>query len=175
MVTVKRTYLQMKRPDDLEPSLTEDASARIMRLRRCPASFYRYLYSEVGRRHHWVDRLAWSDAQIDAHLAQPTISLWVLYYDGAPAGYCELAAHADESVEIAYFGLLPEFIGRGLGKHFLTVMVQEAWAAGANRVWLHTSSLDAAAAMPNYRRRGFVPFKEETYLTTMPIEPSAGA
>ena len=74
----------------------------------------------------------------------------------------------DGSVEIAYFGLLPEFIGRGYGKHLLTEAVERAWSAGARRVWLHTCSLDDPAALPNYRARGFRPFREETYSVTAP-------
>ena len=82
----------------------------------------------------------------------------------APAsGYFELKAGAEGSVEIAYFGLLPEFIRRGYGKHLLTEAVERAWASGARRVWLHTCSLDDAAALPNYLSRGFEPFREETY------------
>jgi GNAT superfamily N-acetyltransferase len=85
-------------------------------------------------------------------------------YEGTKAGYFELRKCADGSTEVAYFGLLPEFIGRGLGKHLLTYAVQQAWSDGANRVWLHTCTLDDAAAKPNYIRRGFKPFKTEHYL-----------
>jgi GNAT superfamily N-acetyltransferase len=87
---------------------------------------------------------------------------------GAPAGFFELKAHADGGVEIAYFGLLPEFIGRGLGKHLLTEAVERAWGLGARRVWLHTCSLDDKAALPNYLARGFRPFHEETYTVPAP-------
>jgi len=87
---------------------------------------------------------------------------------GSPAGYFELERHSDGSVEVAYFGLLPEFIGRGLGKHLLTVAVETAWSLDARRVWLHTCTLDDPAALPNYQARGFRPFKEEVYETDVP-------
>jgi GNAT superfamily N-acetyltransferase len=154
----------MKVPSDLKPALAANADARIERVEGCPASFYRYLYAEVGRAYRWMDRLAWTDGDIRAHLASPGISLWLLTVRGAPAGYFELkATPQDGSVEIAYFGLLPEFIGRGLGKHLLTEAVEKAWSLGARRVWLHTCSLDDPAALPNYVSRGFRPFHEETY------------
>ena len=95
-----------------------------------PASFYRYLYAEVGRAYRWVDRLAWTDGEIRAHLASPGVSLWLSTVRAAPAGYFELKADAEGAVEIAYFGLLPEFIGRGYGKHLLTEAVERAWSAG---------------------------------------------
>ena len=160
---VKRTYLEMNRREDLQPAPAPDANARVEQVVGCPASFYRYLYIEVGRSHHWVDRAAWTDQQISSHLANRRLSLWVLYVDGAPAGYFELLAHSDDAVELAYFGLLPEFTGRGLGKYLLTVAAERAWTSGARRVWLHTCTLDDPAALPNYLARGFRPFREETY------------
>jgi GNAT superfamily N-acetyltransferase len=166
---VRRTYLEMTSPGELRGARSSEPTLRIDRLESCPASFYRYLYVEVGRAYRWVDRLTWTDDDIRAHLADPGVSLWLLTTRGAPAGYFELKAYPDASVEIAYFGLLPEFIGRGLGKHLLTESVERAWALGAGRVWLHTCSLDDRAALPNYRARGFRPFREETYVVTKPV------
>ena len=87
-----------------------------------------------------------------------------------PAGYFELERHSDGSTEIAYFGLIQEFLGRGLGKHLLTEAVERAWSEGANRVWLHTCTLDDSAALPNYVKRGFQTFKEEKYFATISFE-----
>jgi ribosomal protein S18 acetylase RimI-like enzyme len=178
-VEVRRTYLEMTSPGDLRGARSADPALRLEQVEACPASFYRYLYSEVGRAYAWVDRLPWTDDDIRRHLADPAISLWLLTVRGAPAGYFELKKTPDESVqptsppaaavEIAYFGLLPEFIGRGLGKHLLTEAVEHAWALGPRRVWLHTCSLDDRAALPNYLSRGFRPFREETYLVRKPV------
>ena len=167
-VDVTRTYLELLRPDDLVAARSGDPRLRLERVAECPASFHRYLYVEVGRTYHWVDRLGWTDEQTRAYLATPGVSLWVLYLLGAPAGYFELKRDADGSVEIAYFGLLPEFTRRGLGKHLLTEAVEHAWAEGARRVWLHTCTLDDAAALPNYVARGFRPFKTEGYVADVP-------
>jgi GNAT superfamily N-acetyltransferase len=68
----------------------------------------------------------------------------------------------DGAVEIAYFGLLPEYFGRGWDGHLLTRAVETAWGLGASRVWLHTCTLDHPAALPNYLRRGFRRVREET-------------
>jgi ribosomal protein S18 acetylase RimI-like enzyme len=160
---VTRTYLEMRAPDELVLSTEDLVGARIERVESCPPSFYRYLYAEVGRDFHWVDRLAWSGEQIRGHLEQPSVTLWVLSVGGAPAGWFELKQGEDRSVEIAYFGILPEFRRRGLGKHLLTAAVHEAWTGGATRVWLHTCTLDDPAALPNYVARGFRPYKEEAY------------
>jgi GNAT superfamily N-acetyltransferase len=160
---VTRTYLELGSPADLRPAPVPTPAPHIERVGDCPPSFYRYLYAEVGRAFHWVDRLDWSDHAIRAHLATPGLSLWLLTWQAAPAGYFELKPYPDESVEIAYFGLLPEYIGRGWGKYLLSEAVRRAWDAAASRVWLHTCTLDHPAALPNYLRRGFRAVREETY------------
>ncbi len=167
-VQVERTYLELRERSPLPPALRPDPRARVERMTDCPVSFFRYLYAEVGRAYHWHDRLAWTDQQHLARLRDPSVSVHLLTLAGTPAGYFELQRHGDGSVEIAYFGLLPEFQGRGLGKYLLDEAVAAAWALGASRVWLHTCSLDAPAALPNYRTRGFSPYKRETYEDELP-------
>lgn len=162
-IEVTRTYLQMTRPQQLTGGCLRDERVRIEKVENCPPHFYRYLYAEVGRNWHWTDRIGWTDEEICAHLYREGLSLHVMYVAGAPAGYVELLKHPNGSTEIAYFGLMPEFIGRGLGRHLLNFAVEHAWQEGANRVWLHTCSLDAPQALPNYLKRGFVAFKEQTY------------
>jgi GNAT superfamily N-acetyltransferase len=171
-VDVLRTYLEMTERGALVAAPSPDPRARVERVHDCPASFFRYLYAEVGRNYHWVDRLVWSDEVVRARIANPAVTLHLLSVAGAPAGYFELERHPDDSVEIAYFGLLPEFLGRGLGKHLLSRATEAAWALGPKRVWLHTCTLDDAAALPNYLARGFRPFKTETYETEMERAPS---
>jgi GNAT superfamily N-acetyltransferase len=151
-----------------DPSALEEAPApgpgvSVHREENAAPGLWRLLYTEVGRDYHWVDRLEWTDDQIRAYLADPALELWVLTVAGETAGYFELSKKPDEAVEIAYFGLLPAFVGRGLGKFLLTQAVQRAWARGAARVWLHTSSLDHLSALPNYLARGFSIWKQETY------------
>ena len=163
---VRRTYLEMKSPEELRPAVTPAPEPVIEKVADCPVPLFRYLYREVGKAYHWTDRLNWSDETIRAYLATPGVSLWLMSSEGEPAGYFELRQHEaaeDESVEIAYFGLLPGYIGRGWGKFLLTRAVQSAWALGTRRVWLHTCTLDHPAALPNYLKRGFRPFREEVY------------
>jgi GNAT superfamily N-acetyltransferase len=167
-IEVTRTYLEMRDPSELQGARADDVRIRIEQMPECPASFFRHLYVEVGRNYHWIDRLPWTDEDIVAHLSRPEISLWLMAYEGETAGYFELRKCEDGSIEIAYFGLLQDFLGRGLGKHLLTCATEQAWAAGANRVWLHTCTLDDLAAMPNYLRRGFRPFKTEEYVVDLP-------
>jgi GNAT superfamily N-acetyltransferase len=167
-VQVVRTYLEMRPPEDLRPAREPEDAPRLERIEGCPGSFFRYLYAEVGRAYHWTDRLKWSDEQVSAHLASPDVSLRLITSSGALGGYFELRRHEDDSVEVAYFGLLPEFVGRGWGGHLLTLAAREAWTLGPERVWLHTCTLDHPAALPNYVKRGFRPVREESYTAEVP-------
>ena len=174
-VTVTRTYLELTEPGQLRGAEADDR-LHIARVESCPPSFFRYLYAEVGRNHSWRDRLGWTDAQIVTYLATPGVSLWVAWLGGAPAGYFELRRAESGDTEIVYFGLIPERTGQGWGKQLLTSAVRQAWSDGARRVWLHTCTLDSPHALPNYRARGFVPFREERYaaeVDDLPPEPNA--
>jgi ribosomal protein S18 acetylase RimI-like enzyme len=159
----RRTYLEMTAPTDLRPATCSDPAVRLDRIDECEPQLYRHLYTKVGGDYHWIDRLSWTDADIVAHLADPTLSLHVLIEGDQVAGYFELKRQPDGGIEIAYFGLMPQAIGRGLGKCLLTLAVEEAWRSGASRVWLHTSTLDHPHALANYLARGFRVFKSEEY------------
>jgi prephenate dehydrogenase/GNAT superfamily N-acetyltransferase len=162
-----RTFLDMRSPSDLVPFAFPDVEAVVRRLDVVPGSLYRYLYREVGRPWHWLDRWDWSDARVAEHLASGGIEIWLLTVAGTPAGYFELHRTAHD-VEICYFGLLPEFIGQRLGPALLTRAVEQAWRSDPERVWLHTCSLDHPSAIANYRRVGFTPYREEQYDAKIP-------
>ncbi len=159
-----RTYLEMKTPSSLRPMRARRPELKITEVNPCEPSFWRRLYSEVGREYRWYDRLAWTDEQARAYLDDPAVSLFTFEVSGELAGYFELRRDAEDAVEIVYFGLLPAFTGQRLGGHFLTRAVERAWASGAERVWLHTCTFDHPAAIANYVKRGFTIFKTEEYV-----------
>ncbi len=166
-VEVTRTYLRLKPLAALARAPLPDG-VRLVQLAPCPVATYRQLYAAVGDPWHWHDRDAWPDEQLAAQLAKPQVAVWRLDdRDGGLLGYCELERHDDGTVEIVYFGLVPGAIGRGLGKGFLTAAVDAAAAMGAAHVWLHTCTLDHPAAKANYEARGFVAYRQETYLATV--------
>jgi GNAT superfamily N-acetyltransferase len=167
-LAVLKTLLEMPKQPTFQP-LEWEAGTRVEQVFGCPPSFARFLYREVGRHFHWVEHLEDSDAEIAARLARPGYELWLLTQHEAPAGYYELLRRDDGVVELLYFGLLPEFIGRGFGKRLLAHAIQRAWALPTTCLWVNTCSLDGAAALPNYLASGFVVVKEEHYET--PVVP----
>ncbi len=172
-VSVTRTYLEQRAPAQLVDAARPPRGARIEPVLDCPPTFYRWLYATVGGPWNWYERLAWDDATVRAHLRQPSTLLRLLLSGGAPAGYYELARHPEGDVEIAYIGLVPERIGHGLGGFLVAEAVREGWALGASRVWLHTCTLDGPAALPNYLKRGFVPYRTEEFTVDLPRIPEA--
>jgi GNAT superfamily N-acetyltransferase len=155
MVEVTRTYLELRDPSRLQRKALPATDARFVHAARCEVARYRELYTRVGGPWHWRDRLAWSDDRLAENLARPNVAVWELRVGDALGGYFELELQSDGAVEVVYFGLAPEFIGKGFGGAMLTRAVDEAFAMGANRVWLHTCTLDSPHALPNYKARGF--------------------
>jgi len=164
VVEVVRTYLELRSPAQLRPAPTSDPAVGFVRRKDVSVDDYRRLYRVVGEQWHWKDRNAWSDERLATHLASPDVTVWECLVSGDSAGFFELQRCADGSVEIAYFGLVDRFIGRGLGKAMLTRAAQEAWALEPTRVWLHTCTLDSPHALPNYRARGFEETHRETFV-----------
>lgn len=122
---------------------------------------YRFLYDAVGSQWNWADRKIMRDEELGEILADDRVEVYVVQVDGTTAGYGELDRRVDGQIELAYFGLIPEFVGKGLGRFFLQWIVEKAWSYGPRRVWVHTCDLDHPAALPLYRKMGFEPFHEE--------------
>ncbi|WP_328912777.1 MULTISPECIES: GNAT family N-acetyltransferase [unclassified Streptomyces] len=173
MSTAVTTWsLELTAPGELRPAAAPAAETdvRIARAEVPSAEFGRFLYTAVGGDCQWTDRLPWPPERWRTHLERPGCEVWVAYERGTPAGYVELDAQDGGVVEIAYFGLLPAFRGRGLGGHLLSYGTARAWdLAGrwpgrpaTGRVWVHTCSLDGPYALENYRRRGFRVFDTVT-------------
>lgn len=159
---VRTYYLEMTSPEELRPSQRSGADIALMRVEiPCPA-FNRFLYTTVGDAWQWMDRRGWTEEQWRDYLDRAELETWVGYVRGAPAGYFELEKQVGGAVEIVYFGLLPQFIGQGLGGQLLTRAIERAWAWGASRVWVHTCSLDHPSALRNYQARGLRLYREET-------------
>ena len=164
-------YLEMLYPADLQAGPYEPPEVVLMRAAIPSPELNRFFYTAVGGDWYWLDRLPWTYAQWQAYLSRPEVETWMAMVAGTPAGYFELELQPEAQVEIVYFGLLPQFVGRGLGSYLLTAALHQAWQMGAARVWLHTCSLDHPRALENYQRRGMRIFKEETTYQNIPAYP----
>jgi GNAT superfamily N-acetyltransferase len=161
-------YLEMLSPGRLRMAERPRTDARVERADIPSPELSRFLYTAVGGDWYWIDRLDWDYARWLAYLDRPAVETLVLYVSGTPAGYVELEVQPDDNVEVAYFGLLPQFIGEGLGGYLLTAGVASAWDQGARRVWVHTCSLDGPNALANYLARGFSQYDQRIGWVELP-------
>lgn len=158
---VRLTYLEMtEAPTRPGPPLPKGNHA-LMRVENPSVAFYRYLYNTVGERSFWVDRRKLSDDDLAAEITHPEVEIYVLHAGGQPAGFVELDRRPQPEIAIRYFGLMPGFGGRGLGRYLLHWAVDRAWSYQPKRLVVETSSLDHPRALGTYQRAGFRPFKQE--------------
>ena len=156
---VKTTYLQMfVHPERVVPPPREGLV--VVHARRPTVAYYRFLYDAVGQDYDWTNRKKRSDPELAALLNDARLEVHVLMADGVPAGFAELDRRTEGEIELMQFGLLPDFIGQGLGRYFLQWTIDKAWGYGPRRFWLHTCTKDHAAALPNYLKAGFTVYKE---------------
>jgi GNAT superfamily N-acetyltransferase len=149
------TYLEMTTLPAAPPIRPPLAGIEIRVARRPTVSFYRYLYRTIGDEWTWVVRRLLSDEELLRIIGDPAVEVNVLWVDGVPAGYAELDHRQAPDTELAYFGLLPEFIGRGLGRYLLDWTIRHVWRAGPRRLWVHTCDFDHPRAIAVYRKSGF--------------------
>ena len=157
------TYLEMLKPPT-RPTVPAPPGGKIALLRaeRPTVSYYRYLYNTVGEPWLWWERRLLTDAELEQIIHDPKVEIYVLYVDGVPAGYAELDRRKEDDVELAYFGLVPQFIGRKLGPFLLNWAVDTAWFHKPRRLWVNTNNLDHPKALQIYQKAGFVPYRQET-------------
>ncbi len=152
-VGVTVTFLRMDRPPSACQALPSDTT--VVRLQRCSVPFYRYLYDTVGGPHVWWLRRTLSDSALGALLAEPDVSVHVLYRGGEPVGFFELDRRGRPVVNLSYFGLVPQAVGQGLGAAFLGTATGIAWAPGVQALTVNTCTADHPRALPGYVRAGF--------------------
>ena len=156
------TYLEMRSENQLRPKRA-DSQFHVRENREQNWRFNRDLYLRVGEQWDWIDKRLWTDDQWKQYATAPELRTFAGYYGDALAGYYELRRDGEGGIEIAYFGLLPEWIGRGLGSALLTSAIEAAWRVEPNpsRVWVHTCNRDHPQALANYQSRGMVVYKVE--------------
>jgi len=162
---VVRTALEMlarpARPLTRAPSMRQPAM--LLRAERPTISFYRYLYNTIGREWFWYERRVMDDATLAACVQDDAVAVYVLYVGGVPAGMAEIDARDPRDIELAYIGLMPEFIGRGLGRYLVDWAIDAAWDREPDRIWIHTCTLDHPAALPLYQKAGFTPYSQHKF------------
>ena len=160
---VERNYLEINSINDLNESGTLNDRYSIKLLEPINFELNKFFYKNIGKNHHWVDRLIWTEKQWIEYVSDQKVKTYILKNDDELAGYFELIYHKDNNeVEIAYLGLLEEYHNQKLGSYLLSSAIKSSFINKPKRVWVHTCSLDHKNALTNYIARGMKIFKKET-------------
>jgi len=151
------TYLEMTERYPHNVSAPLGMALALMRAEHCPIHFYRYLYKQVGRPHHWKTRRKQSDEEVTRIIQSQDTILHILYVDGCPAGFAETNLRNMPQAEVVYFGIMADYQGRSLSRFFLGEVVAAAWDKGIDKLVIQTNSLDNPRALQLYQKTGFRP------------------
>jgi GNAT superfamily N-acetyltransferase len=160
---VQRNYLEISSIQDLNEVVTINGDCSLNLLEPINFQLNKFFYKNIGKKHKWIDRLVWTEAQWIDYVSNKNVKTYVFKFKDDLAGFFELISHDEKKeVEIAYFGLLEEFQNKKLGSYLLSQAIKKSFKGSINRVWVHTCSLDHKNALNNYIARGMKIFKTET-------------
>jgi len=160
---VQRNYLEINSIQDLIKVIEPEGDYSLNLLKPINFQLNKFFYKNIGKKHKWIDRLVWTEAQWIDYVSNKNVKTYVFKFKDDLVGFFELIFHEEKrEVEIAYFGLLEEFQNKKLGSYLLSQAIQKSFKGSINRVWVHTCSLDHKNALNNYIARGMKIFKTET-------------
>ena len=160
---IDRNYLEINFLKDLKESSNFLENYTITLVDPVNFQLNKFFYKNIGKKHHWIDRLIWTEKQWIEYVSSSKVKTYILKHGNDLVGYFELILHKEENeVEIAYLGLLEEYQNKKLGSHLLSEAIKNSFLNKPKRVWVHTCSLDHKNALNNYISRGMKIFKKET-------------
>ena len=163
ILEVQRNYLEINSIKDLNDAIEPNDDFSLNLLKPINFQLNKFFYKNIGKKHKWVDRLVWTEAQWIDYVSNKNVETYVFKFKTDLAGFFELILHSEKKeVEIAYFGLLEEFQNKKLGSYLLSQAIKKSFTENINRVWVHTCTLDHKNALKNYISRGMKIFKTET-------------
>jgi len=162
---VERNYLEINFLEDLKDTSDFNEKYSVNLVNPVDFQLNKFFYKNIGKNHHWVDRLVWTEKQWIDYVSNKDVKTYVLKISNDLAGYFELNLHSEKNeVEIAYLGLLEEYQNKKLGSYLLSNAIKNSFLNKPKRVWVHTCSLDHKNALNNYIARGMKIFKTETIM-----------
>ena len=162
IINVDRSFLEINSIKKLNRSKSPGPNFKINQVDPPDFQLNKFFYKQIGRKHRWIDRLAWTDKKWIEYVENSRVKTFVLKDNNNLAGYYETIQDFDKDhSEIAYFGILEEYFGKKCGGFLLSEAIKKLFEDGNSRVWLHTCSLDHENAIKNYLARGMKVFKSE--------------
>ena len=166
MEKIIKNYLEIKSLDELVQKKKPNSKYFVEKVSINDFQLNKFFYKQIGQNHHWNDRLVWDDKKWIDYVSNQNVFTFVLKDNENIAGFFELIYHKDKSeMEIAYFGLLKDYMAKKLGGYMLTEAIKISFFYNVKRVWVHTCSLDHKNALNNYLARGMKIYNIETVST----------
>ena len=164
--TIDRNYLEITSLEDLIDVSVPQLECSINLIKPSDFQLNKFFYKNIGKKYHWVDRLAWTEKSWIEYSSSSKLETYILKVKEDLAGYFELILHEDlNEIEIAYLGLLEEYHYKKLGSLLLSVAIKKSFEKkNIKRVWVHTCTLDHKNALKNYLARGMKIFKKESMI-----------
>ena len=160
---VNRYYLEINSLKNLNQAISPDQNLKLEKVNPPDIELNKFFYKNIGKNHRWVDRLVWNNLKWMSYLENKNIHTYILKLNTELVGYFEVIQDFSTSgSEIAYFGILDDYIGKKFGSYFLSEAIKKCFELNSKKVWVHTCSLDHKHALKNYLNRGMKIFKEET-------------
>ena len=161
MIPVQRNFLELKDLKNLKSNSTNKNKYLVKKIKP-DFQLNKFFYKQVGKKHRWIDRLSWSDEKWINYISNKNLETYIICEFEELVGFFELLNNPElQETEISYFGLLEEYIGKGIGGYALSVAIRKSFEKNIRRVWLHTCTLDHPNALKNYIARGMTIFKKE--------------
>ena len=159
---IERNYLEINSLNDLKETRLTQNGFSFEKVEPENFKINKFFYKNVGKKHHWVDRLVWTDKNWIDYTTDNKVKTFIVKKHDDLVGYFELIYHEEQNeVEIAYLGLLEEYHNKKIGSFLLSTAIKNAFLEKPQRVWVHTCSLDHKNALGNYISRGMKIFKTE--------------
>ena len=163
------THLQMQaRPEYGWPHLPVGSTAALLKAEQPPVWWFLALYDAVGRDYAWEDIHTWEHEKIELWLSADKMSLFTLLDHGWPQGFFMLEEKPDNVTDLAYFGMVPEAVGQGLGQWLLRTAILTAWDREHTKMLtVQTCTLDHPRALALYQKNGFTPIRRENAMRVL--------
>jgi GNAT superfamily N-acetyltransferase len=159
---VERSYLEIRSTNELVAKNKPFDDLYLEKVNPPDFQLNKFFYKEIGKKHRWTDRLVWSDKKWTNYLESLGVNTYILKHNKDLIGYFEQIFDKDKlDCEIAYFGILEEYIGKQLGGYLLSEAIKTSFDIGSKRIWVHTCSFDHKNALKNYISRGMKIFRNE--------------
>ncbi len=150
------SYLSMDSAPNFDwPSFNEPHAIKVKESPCISVKAFLSLYEKVGKNYEWTDQFLKGKEEVESFLGHESVKVFQLYFDMSLAGFFVLDFRINKICDLSYFGLIPDYIGNGLGSYMLKYAILTAWNGDIKKMLVNTNTLDHERALTLYKKYGF--------------------